>query len=362
MIIDIGVTALLLFWPVVFGTSFMMFDAPGSTNDVSHILFVLAVLAYPAYIFLLYWIFRGTYFGISGRTMTIVSVVVVVAISALFYGRLALNAVRGVQNAGITITADRVYYNGKALRDADPATFEPVPRDSDLDWSDYHTDANYVYFRGDVIENADARAFAPASITERPETYAGDAGYFRLSSEVYTDGTRLFLFGAPLSQSNGGPLTAVGERHFIHDNRVYHDRAPIETADPESFEALSGVLGKDARGVFFYAEPVRPAPDIASFSIVPGSSGDYATDAEHVYHFGQDSAAIVRSADPRTFSVLERGYAKDTRRVYHSVGYERPVVVEGADPESFVVTGWDGATRSDARDAHRRYQDGKPVD
>lgn len=328
MIIDIVVTLLLLFWPVVFGTSFMMFDAPGSTNDASHILFVLAVLAYPAYIFLLYWIFRGTYFGISGRTMAIVSIGVVVAISGLFYGRLAVNAVRGVQNAGITITEERVYYNGKVLPDADPATFAPVPHNSHPDWSDYHADANRVYFRGDVIEDADARAFGPASITERAETYAGDAGYFRLSNEIYTDGTRLFRFGAPLPQSNGGPVIAIGERHFIHDHRVYHESVPLETADPDTFTALSGVVGKDAGHLFFYTEPVQPVPDLASFSIVDGSFGEYATDAERVYHVGEDAV----------------------------------VVVDGADPKSFVFTGWDGATRSEARDAHRRYLEGKPVD
>jgi len=119
MIIDIVVTLLLLFWPLVFGTSFMMFDAPGSTNDVSTILFVIAVLCYPVYIFLLYWVFRGNYFGLSGRLMTIVSVGFVMVVSATFYGRLTVNALRGVKNTGITITDDTVYHDGKALQSAD---------------------------------------------------------------------------------------------------------------------------------------------------------------------------------------------------------------------------------------------------
>ncbi len=68
---------LYMAWPMVLFTSFMMFDAPGSENDERHIINVVAVLCYPIYISLLYLIFGGSWLGLNGIILFLISVVIV---------------------------------------------------------------------------------------------------------------------------------------------------------------------------------------------------------------------------------------------------------------------------------------------
>lgn len=362
LVINILVTFALLFWPLVFGTSFMMFDAPGSTNNVQTILTVVAVLAYPVYIFLLYWLLGGSYFGLSGRLMSMISLGVVALACGGAYGSLIGNAVRGVNSSGVTITENAVYYDGKVVSGADPATFGPVPEDAlgQGRTSQYHKDAYRVYYYGVPVPEAQADSFELAEVTERAGTSAETTGYFELRNQLYSDGSRLFFGGEAVPESGPGGVVALGLRHYIHNDRVYRDAELLEEADPETFQALSITLGKDSHNVFLYGETVHPVPDVSTFTVLSPYETRYAIDAHRVFHFNYKDVAVVPDADPESFTELDRGYAKDARHVYFGANFDPPVKIPGADPATFEVTGWDDTTRSDAKDAQRLYSGGVP--
>ena len=86
LLINIAVAFLLLFWPLVMFTSVMMFDAPGSTEDLSVIIPVILIVAYPIYIFSVYHFMSAKFFGLSALLcLKIVSVIVLLAISVFGY-------------------------------------------------------------------------------------------------------------------------------------------------------------------------------------------------------------------------------------------------------------------------------------
>ena len=84
MAFDIITTLALLFWPMVLFTSVMMFDAPGSTDNISQIVTVILVVAYPIYIFVLYWLLGGNYFGLSAKLCLSITAVIVIGAIYLF--------------------------------------------------------------------------------------------------------------------------------------------------------------------------------------------------------------------------------------------------------------------------------------
>jgi len=62
ILINIVVTFFLMFWPIVFMMSPMMFDAPGSENDKEHIVTMVLILCYPISLSLLLWLSGAKYF------------------------------------------------------------------------------------------------------------------------------------------------------------------------------------------------------------------------------------------------------------------------------------------------------------
>ncbi|MEQ9166655.1 MAG: hypothetical protein RLO12_10385 [Fulvivirga sp.] len=94
ILINIGVAFLLLFWPMVLFTSVMMFDAPGSTENLSIIISVILVVAYPIYIFSIYHFLNAKFFGLSALLcLKIVTVIVLLAMSVFGYFTLLWEAV-----------------------------------------------------------------------------------------------------------------------------------------------------------------------------------------------------------------------------------------------------------------------------
>jgi hypothetical protein len=80
-----------------------------------------------------------------------------------------------------------------------------------------------------------------------------------------------------------------------------------------------------------------------------------------VYYLGVTQPIIVQDADPVSFEVLERGYARDRNHVFVIEQYTNVVKLEQADIDTFEVTRYDDATKSEARDVNHYYYGGKIV-
>lgn len=202
---------------------------------------------------------------------------------------------------------------GTPLRGADPGAFVWYP-------GGFGCDGRHAWFMGSRLRDADGSRF-------RALNYAwfGDgAGVWCVGGRVKdADGTRFeacdegvqWIDGTPIPRSYGKD----GERVFFYD---FNGKANwVRKADPASFESLEGALfGRDARHVFC-------------------------------------GHATLAGADRARWRMLGGHYSRDEKRVYY---FNR--VVGGADLASFRVV---PSRRGDlplARDAHRRYLAGQPVD
>lgn len=105
-------------------TSVMMFGAPGATNSLENILFVVGICHYPIVIGAAYWVLGASLFGIKGRTVFLITLIVVGAGVGLFgYYSLLFDALRGIKHTGYSLVSDKVYYDAVLLDKASPKNF-----------------------------------------------------------------------------------------------------------------------------------------------------------------------------------------------------------------------------------------------
>ncbi|WP_062270039.1 hypothetical protein [Endozoicomonas arenosclerae] len=78
MLLDILVTFFLLGWPMILMMSPVAFDNPYG-DAKRQIFLLLSMVGYPIPIFGLYWLFGGSYFGISGLTCLVIALVAVIS-------------------------------------------------------------------------------------------------------------------------------------------------------------------------------------------------------------------------------------------------------------------------------------------
>lgn len=133
---------------------------------------------------------------------------------------------------------------------------------------------------------------------------------------------------------------------------VYTPFGNAKIAHPSSFEVLDVGMsdgrysphsyGRDEEFAYFYtsstdtpyAIKVKACKDPKEFSVL---SRGYAKDDRHVYLDG----VVLKGADPAAFTILEDGYARDDKHVYRV-----HLPLKKAKPATFVVLG-DGYSRDD---------------
>ncbi|MEO6975333.1 MAG: DKNYY domain-containing protein, partial [Gallionella sp.] len=157
-LLNIVITFVLMFWPIMLMMSPMMFDAPGSQNDKGNIAILMLVLCYPIFLFVLLWLFGGRYFGVSGLKFAFISAVVIaIAFSVFGYFGIAFNLYKGISNTSYSVADNKVYFNGKPIKDADSQSFRALDdKQNNFVASDYALDKHYLYCNGKIVEGATA--------------------------------------------------------------------------------------------------------------------------------------------------------------------------------------------------------------
>ena len=135
------------------------------------------------------------------------------------------------------------------------------------------------------------------------------------------------------------------ELYKIQNNHVYSLSQIIPDADPKTFTILSGRsefdqcsgYAQDGKHIYYFYDALPVFADIKSFSVLERF---FAKDSSHVYFGG----VPIDDADVATFSLLKdpKGegtlYSKDKSHVYVSSPQSRETkVVENADPSSFMI-------------------------
>lgn len=349
-----GTLAMLLFWPMVLMTSPMMLAAPGAANNTNTLGSIMLVLGYPVYIFLFYWLFGWTFFGWRGiEALLSASLIVIGSMLAFGYPQRFIRLRKGIANRGYSVAKGKAYFNGEPMDQADADTFTLLDNDRtaarDIDLA---LDRHYVFYRGDIVENADPGSFR--FLEDKSSNYWAD------KNSVYYRSDRLPLIvpkGVEVSENPFGP--AILFYHGKDDSGVYIRGKRLDGADPESFEILGPGLYKDKKHIF---APGKILPDAnAARFIVLDEDGHYGSDGEKIYDLCGDQSSVVVNADAASFRLLDRAYACDNNHVFFRDVEGKTQVLAEAHTKSFCVTNYNPDTRSDAHDRRYLYMEGKIV-
>ena len=253
--------------------------------------------------------------------------------------------------------AKQVYYEGKRLPGADPATIK------DLGWP-LALDASHVYYNGSVIEGADPNTF---------KIINGSVSRYRDKSHVYA--REKVIEGAdPATYElvGDGRLGRDKKDYYLRNNDDYDNgEFALHVRDMASFKLLipavpspnhnpwedmwSVIWARDNQ-CFYVGDKAITIADPATFEHL---GQGYAKDAKQVYYLQH----VLADADPQTFQLVspnhdERwaksfaGYAKDANRVYH---HEK--VLQDADADTFTVE-----DEREFKDKNHRYNQGHRVE
>ncbi len=353
LIIQILTTFALLFWPLLFMMSPMAFDAPGSENNRSHVIGMMVFLCYPIPLCAAYWIMGSDLWGISGRTLTLIaSAVIILALTLFGYGSLLKNALSGIASSGYSVVKGQVFYNANPIENADAGTFT-VLAPQHLHGG-YAKDEHRVYYRGQIIANADPKSFRPF---DDGQEYWADQQAVYLDGQAIAGATPTGFSRLPDAWNNA---TDFAVQQHAENSTLYYRETPIGQVNAADVVVLWPYIARDTQRIYAGADVILPMADAASFELLPDHN-EYGRDRQAVYDILGDRSGVIHGADPVSMEVLQRGYLKDQHRVYHRQGYDPTQVLEGADSASFEVTGWDETTNSDARDAHSLYMNGQRV-
>lgn len=187
----------------------------------------------------------------------------------------------------------------------------------------YEIKGDKVYYRGQVIVDADAKTFE--TIGEFVYSLAPAKDYYA----YYEKGVLVSQSGSNFFKEYGNHFFKRGvEVYGIYNSEMDIIIGPIKGADPATFESINEFYSKDAEDVFYYESKIEGA-DPSTFEIV---ELPYTKDKNHIYRNG----VIVLGASPENFSVVKSElkytyYGKDSVGVY----YENKL--QDADPNTFYI-------------------------
>ncbi len=200
-----------------------------------------------------------------------------------------------------------VYYQGYTrdgsgndvyiIRGADVATFRALG-------NTYAKDKNHAYFKGEEVVGAD------------PETFeeVGQPGIFyaKDKNSVYRDGEKsgeLYTADFRILDKSGTAVYMIDservllEAWFIDGSK--REIRVVEGADPETFEVVRGVWGKDRNSVYYGAHRIENS-DPGTLEVLGAGNEDlrsmmYAKDESGVYY----TFKRIENADSKTFQAVE---------------------------------------------------------
>lgn len=349
--INIIVTFVLLFWPLMLMMSPMMLGGPGAVNDNGTIITIMLVLSYPIGLFLLLGMLGLNYFGFNGFGLAINSAVVIAVVFFIFgYFGLLYNTIRGISNSGYSIVDNTVYYDGKSVNVADSKTFIIFDNINRVSYAYYAKDKHHLYYAGKVVEGALAE--------ELKEVEHSRHTYFRNSRQVFYDNK--ILQGAIADRFSAFEgVTGWACSNNDNEFNVYSYGAPLPAVDRDTFTPLNDFYAKDKDHIFKKEIAILPEADTTSFELM--ADHDFGKDKNHVYYIETKHPFVVKDADPASFEILDRGYARDRNYIFVIEQYTDVVKLQQAQVESFKVTAYDAVTRSEAQDINHYYYDGKIV-
>lgn len=312
---NILVTLALTFWPMVWVVSVMGMGGPGASNSLSWIVQLLVFMSYPFWILLWLSLSGKDYWGLSPLYFLVGFLITFSVLNASLLGY-AFNLIRGIKNEGYSVSGGTVYYNAKALEEADASTFKQIEHELAPLFASYASDQRHTYFEGKVVEGASGGVLEPLDgdwsgwyvasgndvifgekllrgcIKEQLETFEGmSAHWARCNSNIYFAGRRI-------RDADAESFTPIREYLAVDKNRFYSGHQALNTpADAQTFRRLGGPYYRDDSSVYVVSshelERVNKA-DPGSFEVIYECIDDIQSDARDSdtrYFYGEPVAS-----------------------------------------------------------------------
>lgn len=236
--------------------------------------------------------------------------------------------------------AEHVYYAGRPLREADPATF--------TQWGEsrYFADKAHLWFDNQRIEGADRSSFivydeddsAGDAATDRFRPYwAGtprfDAGARELWGDYFPAHPELRDYWWHAEQERAAsapPRRALGDGYAGDGRRIYLRDIPLEGLDAPSFRNLGHSFCCDRNGMYSFVCDESgsleggelPKGDPATLAAL---GFGYFKDKNNGYHRLWNNPAVPFEADTATLIALSERFAKDRNAVYFDTTPQRDI-------------------------------------
>ncbi|BEG98935.1 DKNYY domain-containing protein [Bacteroides sedimenti] len=229
------------------------------------------------------------------------------------------------------------------IKGADPKTFQIC------DKSDCGKDKNHVYYKDNIIFDADPKTF------ESIDWLYGKDSKHVFYYEAYARSDS--LISGIVSGANPDSFHKNKDDNYTDGKDVYYKNFPFHVYDIKTFVRVDhfGFVRKDKKYYYLISlsglkdtAPMRyPLADYKTFHVLKeGNSvleSPYMADKEKVYY----DSLVVEEADVKSFVALNYNYGKDRHRIYYN---HKPLVK--ADFKTFRVDCLDSA--HDAKHVYKR--------
>lgn len=339
----------------------MMIAAEGFRESKSSIITAMLVIGYPVFIFAILKVLGFHYFGMNVNGWLTGAVLLSGGVIFL-YGLpgMLLNLQNGIPNKGYFSNGSGVYLDGRMISEADSRSFEVMELDSR-----YARDQFKVFYHGKAVAGADPATFVAVEPPVNPMELKPDSD----QQPVYwKDVDHVYYLGKIVESADNNSFVHFAGLYAKDFKYVYYQDKILEEADPDRFRFIKdNSIGTDGKNLYIYNKRSNIALDLESFAVVEDENDTFCKDKNNIYllfYHREDPLVMVEGADVSTFKPLERNYAVDQKHVYFYGYYEKNrqklIRLEGANPESFTV-GYDESTNSEATDGERYYLYGKEV-
>ena len=323
---NILVTFALMLWPMVWIVSIMGMGGPGASNRLDWMIQLLVYMSYPIWMFGLLSLAGKSFWGLASGYFLIGCLVLFIIFNAGMFRSIS-NLLQGIRNEGYSVAKNTAYFNAKPIVEADAKSFDTFKGDLSYFFAYHAWDNEHTYYRGEVIEGAPGGPLEALNDLRRSRDYVA-------SGETVIYGNTV-LPGCIRSKLEF--LDEIQRPWARCEDNIYHGGELVEGADAESFTPLNSWLARDKLQFFDRTEVVNTTADASSFQRIDGG---YYRDHHRIFYLPDSTIYEVEGADPDTFEVI----------------YE--VTEDVTDDITDHIT---DHIRSDARDAHSRYYNGKKV-
>lgn len=193
---------------------------------------------------------------------------------------------------------NNVYYKGEIIDNADPLSFEllvsQIKVDEKYNYVTYSKDNNHVYFLSEILIDADTETFSLLW-----GQYAKDANHvFRY---------RVIISDAPESVKR---VKNDSKNEYVNiNNTIFYQNEVINVLDVASYEVVQGAFSKDNQAAYFETRMLDDI-DSLSFEVI---NDYYQRDKSGLLYDGK----CIPDSDPSSYEFISTNFSKDSKNIYY---------------------------------------------